>query len=136
MKRTLFSIAAAIGFAIAPASALFAQSSGTVYNIPFAFNAEGQQLQAGKYVVSSNQQAGSLSGRNGGVMFISRKDLESKPTQAHLTFVKYGETYVLREVWNADGIGSKINPTSREREMMRAEQAKNAPQTVQLVATR
>jgi hypothetical protein len=133
MKRSLITIAAGLGLSLF-SPALFAAAS--TYNVPFAFNASGVQLAAGKYTVSTNQQSGNLSGHNGGVMFLNVPDLESKPGPAHLTFYKQGGTYFLREVWQVNGIGSRIRPGSREREMTKNQQAQNNATKVVLVATR
>jgi hypothetical protein len=133
MKRSLMSIAAAVGFAIAQPTLLPAQSAGLVYNVPFAFSASGVKLAAGTYVASTNQQSGVLRGHGGGFMYVVMPDLTAKPSPAHLTFYKYGESYVLREVWQSDGTGRKIRVTSREQEILKAAER---PAKIELVASR
>lgn len=137
MKRTLISIAAALGFSIVTSAVLLAQSVTAVYHVPFSFNAAGVQLPAGKYTVqATGPQASLLSGYGGGFRFITSPNLSGKPSPAHLTFYKHGNAYFLREVWQQNGTGTKIRVSEQEREMMRAELvAKNAATPVLIAAT-
>lgn len=138
MKRTLISAVAALGFSIIPSTALLAQSLETGYQIPFSFNAEGVQLPAGRYTLSNTgQQVSTLAGHRGSIMFLRVPGLTGKPGLAHLTFLRQGNDYVLREVWQSDGIGTRINVTDRERRIIKAqEEAKSAPPEFVLEATR
>lgn len=136
MKRTLITLAAALGLAIVPSTSVFAQQLVALYNVPFAFNAAGVQLPSGRYIVSNTGlDASTLAGPHGSIMFSHRAGLSSKPAAGHLMFKKYGDAYFLREVWQDNGTGSKIRTSSQEKEIIRAQQlAKNSSSAV-LVAT-
>lgn len=137
MKRTLISIAAALGFSIIPSTALLAQSAQGVYNISFSFNAAGVQLPSGRYTISNSGLIGdelmTLGGYGGSVIFMRRSELRGKRGPAHLTFSKYGDSYFLREVWQDDGVGTKIKVNKQE---IREEEAKNTAQTALVAAMR
>jgi hypothetical protein len=137
MKRTLTSIAAAIGFLLVP-FVMRAQTERALYQVPFSFNAEGVELSSGKYILSSRGlQTGMLRGENGkGVLFIISGTLSGKDGPAHLTFNKYGDKYFLRQVWDGN-TGSQIPISVEEREILRTQQeAKTAPANVSIVAQR
>jgi hypothetical protein len=132
MKRTLTSIAAAIGSLLVPFGVMRAQTERAVYQVPFSFNAEGVELSSGKYILSSRgPQTGMLRGDHGrGILFITTGTLTDSP--AHLTFNKYGDRYFLRQV-----SGSPIPVSIEEREILRSQQeAKTVPDKVSVVAQR
>jgi hypothetical protein len=138
MKRTLTSIAAAIGSLLVPFGIMRAQTERAVYQIPFSFNAEGVELSSGKYILSSRgPQTGMLRGENGkGVLFITSGMLTNKNRSAHLTFNKYGDRYFLRQVWD-ENTGSPIPISVEEREILRTQQeAKTVPEKVTVAAKR
>lgn len=131
MKRTLITIAAAIGMS----TALFAESAPAIYEIPFSFNAAGVELPAGRYVVSQNGvHSSTLAGHGGGMIFIRNSGLTGGKEKAHMIFSKRGNAYLLREVWQDNGTGTKITVTNQERQIQEAKEA-NQASTV-LVAAR
>jgi hypothetical protein len=140
MKRTLTSIAAAIGSLLVPFGIMRAQTERAVYQIPFSFNAQGVELSSGKYILSSTTgtQTGVLRGADGkGVFFIITGHLSGKDGPGHLTFNKYGDKYFLRQVWENGKSGSPIPTSIEERELLRHQQeAKNVPEKVSIVAQR
>jgi hypothetical protein len=139
MKRTLTSIAAAIGSLLVPFGIMRAQTERAVYQVPFSFNAEGVELSSGKYILSASTgtQTGMLRGENGkGVLFITSGTLTNKNRSAHLTFNKYGDRYFLRQVWD-ENTGSPIPISVEEREILRNQQeAKTVPEKVTIAAKR
>ena len=139
MKRTLTSIAAAIGSLLVPFGILRAQTERAVYQVPFSFNAEGVELSSGKYILSSSTgtQTGMLHGADGkGVLFIISRTLSGKDGPGHLTFNKYGDKYFLRQVWDGN-TGSPIPISVEEREILRNQQeAKTVPEKVTIAAKR
>jgi hypothetical protein len=120
MKRILMSTATALGCMLFAHTAS-AQTSDTVYDVPFSFNAAGVQLPAGTYRVSHATPRGVamlLRGQEGGIaLLIGAKVTPSGP--GHLTFNKYGDKYFLEEVAVENGRTSNIRLSSQEREMKR-----------------
>lgn len=141
MKRTLTSIAAALACSMVPTTALLAQSTVSVFDIPFSFNAAGVQMQAGTYKVSENSvSSGIIRGDNGAISFLRKSGSNGASSAPHLTFHKYGNQYFLRQVWDKDGNGNPVAISKQEREIVRAQKAeqtaKSAPADVVLAATR
>jgi hypothetical protein len=70
-----------------------------------------------------------------GAAFSVTNRLESRgESQAKLVFHKYGDTYILRQVWMGDGTGRELPRTRLERELMERKVA-GAPERV-IVAAR
>jgi hypothetical protein len=141
MKRTLTSIAAAVACCLVSTTALLAQSTVSVYDVPFSFNASGVQMPAGTYKVSENSiSSGIIRGDNGAISFLRKSGSNGASTVAHLTFHRYGNQYFLRQVWDNKGNGNPVAISKQEREIVRAQNAeqsaKNAPADVVLTATR
>jgi hypothetical protein len=136
MKRTLISLATAIGISMVPA-AMLAQSAAAEYNIPFSFNAAGIELPAGRYTVSNTGvQFATLFGHGGGMNFILKPGKSDSAT-SHLTFYRYGNAYFLHQVTEANGTTASIKTSSAEKEIRsRWEQAQNKRAEVLLTATR
>ena len=88
--------------------------------IPFGFNVGGKALPPGTYLASS--------GVNGSLLVRSRSDgafagitrLSGKNTTPKFVFHRYGELYVLRQVWMAGAAAFEIPQTRPEREAIRA----------------
>jgi hypothetical protein len=136
MKRTLITIAAAIGFSIVPPTTLFAQSAEASYNVPFSFNAAGVQLPSGRYIVSNTgPQVSKISGFGGSILYISVPELSSKPSTAHLMFCKVGGTYFLQEVWQSNGTGTRIKVRKQEQEIVQSGQREKRTSTTVLLAS-
>ena len=138
MKRTLMSVAAAIGSLIVPFTTVHAQMLIPVYQVPFAFNAEGVELAPGKYTVArTGFNSATLKGDHkvgAGVMFITGQHSD-KAGPSRLTFYRYGNRYFLRQVCDENGTVSKIPVSAQEREILQNQDtAKAAPAAVTIIA--
>jgi hypothetical protein len=85
--------------AVLAASAAPGQAADLKARVPFAFSVNGQELAAGTYDVSTSQSIVSVHGLTGGAI-VQTNHLESATSTApKLVFHRYGDTYVLRQVW-------------------------------------
>src|ERR1700761_222356 len=126
MKNTFLTLAIAAGAMAVPVAHMNAQAMDDLYQIPFAFNAEGHEFAAGEYIVPNTGGAfrsfHSVAGES--VQFLAGS-LSATPRRAHLTFDKIGNQYFLRQVWNEDGLGSRVPMGAQEKEILaHQEQAK------------
>ena len=123
MKLTLSTLIMAFGSAFISAAGLQAQTFNMKANIPFTFQAAGAAHASGEYFVehASNSAALTLrnvSSRNTELLGLAGFTEQNKGT-ARLTFHRYGNTYFLAEVWNAEQTGTKLPVSSREKEIRR-----------------
>jgi hypothetical protein len=80
---------------------LSAQDVREVADVPFTFQAGQQTFSAGKYEVSERNTTGlfQLAGAKGKSIFVSAPlPRTTDPQKPHLTFVRYGDEYVLSEI--------------------------------------
>lgn len=137
MKR-LATFAAVIASGLAPLSAVRAQAAEpTNYKIPFSFNANGVQLESGRYAVTPERNGvSSISGYGGGIYIMNAPQMEGQK-RARLVFHKMGNAYFLAELWNENGTGRKVPMSKREQEMARSEaQARSKTADIVLLAQR
>ena len=87
-------------------------------NVPFSFTVNKKVLPPGKYDVS-NSAAHSLliRGFGAGALILSQRTESATSTSPKLVFHRYGDEYILREVWMGGGSGHKLPETRREREL-------------------
>ena len=119
MKNQLRTLMLSLGLAAAmiiPAAQ--AQTAGDIVaDVPFAFQAHGQSLEPGTYVIHNMGISG--------VMRVYRKDdpksgtlirvfsaVNTKNQPPSLVFARYGDTHFLRKVWTGDTLGYET-PTSK-----------------------
>ena len=110
----------ALFFALAATS--YAQSARrTVILIPFDFVAGEKTLPAGVYRVEPVKRDSytaweiqSTAGRAGAVVMTSAASAKAAQDAPRLVFQKYGETYILAQVWPAaDGAGRAVAQSRR-----------------------
>jgi hypothetical protein len=87
-------------------------------NVPFSFTVNKKVLPPGTYTVSSSA-AHSLVFRGGsaGAITLGQHAESSTLTSPKLVFHRYGDTYILREVWMGRASGYQLPETAREREL-------------------
>ena len=87
-------------------------------NVPFSFTVNKKVLPPGKYDVS-NSAAHSLliRGFGAGAVIMSQRTESATSTSPKLVFHRYGDEYILREVWMGGGSGHTLPETRREREL-------------------
>ena len=87
-------------------------------SVPFSFTVNKRVLPPGTYNVSSGAAHSLLiSGFGGGAFASGQRAESSKSTSPKLVFHRYGDEYILREVWMSGASGYELPPTAREREL-------------------
>ena len=144
MKKQLVKIAAltlfVTTFAVASARAQNPATNLRV-TIPFDFVIGGEKLPAGDYVVRTEDSRTTMKiqllGQSTGAYFLIHPvqglDIQN---QSKLVFHKYGDEYLLSQVWTAGRAGGdELNRTSRERALQREIAKRSAkPETVAISA--
>jgi hypothetical protein len=87
-------------------------------NVPFSFTVSKKVLPPGTYNVSNNG-AGTLviTGFGAGAIVLGQRTESATSTSPKLVFHRYGDEYILREVWMGSASGHKLPETRREREL-------------------
>lgn len=117
-KRLLsFIVAAAIVFVVAP---LYVPASAAEVNcrIPFSFTVNGKTLPAGTYTIGNSNGALLVQGKQNGAFVLSTGTSRAADRSGHgsVVFSRSGARYELIEVWNSDGSGREVRPSSRSKE--------------------
>ena len=86
-------------------------------NVPFSFAVAKKVLPPGEYTVSNNDHTLLIRGFGAGAVTLSNKTESATATSPKLVFHRYGDEYILREVWMGSGSGHKLPETRREREL-------------------
>jgi hypothetical protein len=104
------SLVAALAFVSAPAGAADVKA-----RIPFSFEVNGKTLAAGAYQFTTNQSMLLVRGFSAGA-FVQTNRLESREgSEPKAVFHKYGDRYILSEVWLGSGAGRTL-PEGRRSE--------------------
>ena len=86
-------------------------------NVPFSFTVDKKVLPAGTYnLTSSAAHSLLISGFGAGAVTMGQR-AESKSGSPRLVFHRYGNDYILREVWMSGASGYQLRETAREREL-------------------
>jgi hypothetical protein len=100
-----------------------AQSSLSLHaNIPFNFVAGSTTLNAGEYIVDQ-RKAGLIDmkaedGKSSAFLLTATVGCTGNQTASRLVFHRYGNTYLLSQVWTeGNECGRQVPVTSREREL-------------------
>jgi len=119
MKECKVLLAVVIG--LMTTSSAVAQQATVVANVPFDFSVHDATLPAGQYKISeTGDHLLSINSVNGKHLFttINSVDSATPKTQSELVFRRYGDQYVLSEIWiAATEIGDSLPPTNRERHL-------------------
>jgi hypothetical protein len=87
-------------------------------NVPFAFTVAKKVLPPGTYDVTSGAAHSLiLRGFGSGAIVLGQRAESAKATSPKLVFHRYGDEYILREVWMGFGSGYQLPKTAREREL-------------------
>jgi hypothetical protein len=86
-------------------------------NVPFSFTVDKKVLPAGKYNVTSSAAHTLLITSFGGGAVTMGQRSESTSGSPRLVFHRYGNDYILREVWMGGASGYQLRETAREREL-------------------
>jgi hypothetical protein len=116
--KTLFAVAL---IAMFTAAASPGQASQVKCDVPFSFSVNSATtLPPGVYTLSTTDALGTVlvRGASGRAFSITNR-LESRQQEdAKLVFHKYGDRYILRQVWLGGGTGRALPRTRLERELM------------------
>jgi hypothetical protein len=113
MKLRVLASASLLGFLLMPVA--HAQLlSGLTAKIPFEFRIGDKTHAAGEYIVVQNKVGAqvlairNMDRKSGATMFIANPVLTRSTAISHtgkLVFHRYGPTYFLSQVWEANGVG-------------------------------
>jgi hypothetical protein len=122
MKRTTLVALTTLVLALV-VNVAFAQSKRKA-NVPFAFAVDQSSMEAGQYSITE------VSDRvlqirndttNATVTVIALHEESLKPQNARLVFHKYGDRYILAEVWGSTGDSGIEIPAGKLEQELRAE---------------
>ena len=125
MKRHALATAAFLGLLLMPALVpLYAQS--LKFEVPFDFVAAQGTMPAGEYRVSPNEPAQgvvrliSSKGSSAAICLTHAIQSNRPSTTAKLVFNRYGDQYLLSQVWSqGTDVGHVLRPSKAEREIAR-----------------
>lgn len=120
-KRNVKTLWAAALIALFTAAASPSQAGQITCKVPFSFTVNSAKaLPPGAYTLTATGPLGTVLVRGAGVgAFSVTNRLESRTEdEAKLVFHKYGDTYILRQVWMGGGSGRDLPRTQLERELM------------------
>lgn len=96
------------------------QAADVTAKVPFSFSVNKKVLPPGTYSVSTGTAgAGTLivNSFGGGAITLSTRLESREATSPKLVFHRYGDEYILREVWMGAGSGHALPQSPREREL-------------------
>jgi hypothetical protein len=100
--------------------ALPTEAAEITFKVPFEFMVNGAALPRGDYAAYTAHSALFVQGLNQGAIVLTI-GLESKTDgDAKLVFDKYGDQYVLRQVWMGGGSGRQLPKPRLDRELAEA----------------
>jgi hypothetical protein len=125
MKNVLTNLMTSAVLLFTIGSGLQAQNTGMHAAIPFAWQLNGQQMNAGDYAIGQTASTRvirieSRTNRKGSFL-VATPASDSNPT-ARLVFHHYGNQYFLAEVVTPGGTTSKLSVSRAEKEAMLSEQ--------------
>src|SRR5262249_8841267 len=86
-------------------------------NVPFSFSVGKATLPAGHYAVSTTGTGALIfRGVQTGPISLTNRLESRKQTDAKMVFYRYGDRYVLREVWTGGGAGRELLQPRQESE--------------------
>jgi hypothetical protein len=85
-------------------------------NVPFSFTVGKTVLAPGAYAVSNNNTSLMIRGFGSGAFILGQRTESANSTSPKLVFNRYGDEYILREVWMGS-TGHLLPQTKREREL-------------------
>jgi hypothetical protein len=125
MTKQLLKSLVAVGIvAVVAAASVPVEAAEVSCRIPFSFTVNGKTLPEGNYSVSTSTATGTLFIRGYGTgAFVMTNRVDSRqPSEAKLVFHKYGDQYILRQVWMGGNTARELPQPPVERSL-----AKGAP---------
>ena len=90
--------------------------------VPFRFMVNGTTLPEGSYNVSTSGGTLFVRGYSAGAFVLSNGIASNNPSPAKLVFHKYGDQYILRQVWMGGSSGRELPAPRLERSLAKAAQ--------------
>jgi hypothetical protein len=121
MTKYIFkSLGAASVLALLTVAATPSQAADISADVPFSFTVNGATLPPGTYSISTTGALGSVlvRGGTGSAFALSNRMDTNGNDDCKLVFHKYGDTYVLRQIWLGGGAGRELPRPRIERELM------------------
>jgi hypothetical protein len=111
-----------MGLSVASVRPVAAASDELRCQIPFRFTVNKATLPPGTYRVDVDNEAGMVELRDMGhsAFALGTPFAESRVSDTKLVFHRYGDEYVLREVWTGTGTGRELPESRREKELSAA----------------
>ena len=118
-KRPLKAFCAAGLITVFAAVASPAHAADVECTVPFSFSVNGKTMPPGTYAVSTGIVQGTVlvRGFGRGAVSITTGLQSASDTDPKLVFHKYGDEYVLRQVWLGGGDGRMLPESRLEREL-------------------
>lgn len=91
--------------------------------VPFRFAVNGKTLPEGTYQISTNDGKLFVRGYAAGAFVLTNGVASNEPSPARLVFHKYGDQYILRQVWMGGGSGRELPQPRLERSLATGAQA-------------
>jgi hypothetical protein len=121
MRNRIKTLWAASLIALFTASASPTQASQVQCQVPFSFSVNSATtLPPGVYTLATTDALGTVlvRGASGRAFSITNRLESRQQRDAKLVFHKYGDNYILRQVWLGNGDGRELPRTRLERELM------------------
>lgn len=99
-------------------------------DVPFSFTVNSKTLPPGMYSFSTSVVSGAVlvRGPGRGVFSVTSALQSARPTDARIVLHKYGEHYILRQVWMGGSSGRELPESRLERELKESKLAGNLEQ--------
>ena len=129
MKNFLTNLMTTAALLCTLGGALDAQSYQVTAKVPFEWQANGHQFNAGNYLISKEQSSPVIAIRDmtaGKGAFLMTGEASGKNSSPRLVFHRYGDQYFLAEVWTPGAIGRQLRISSAEKETIASEKPRKA----------
>ena len=121
MKVTILrlSVIAALALAFAVSAEAQTALNFKTFAVPFSFKVGNQELPAGEYKITAENQIIRVQRTNGKENAVTltqrtRGTNHNSESDAKLTFRRYGDQYYLSQVWLPDSLGRELKKPRRE----------------------
>lgn len=119
-KQLSGSIGAALLVAVLMVLSVPGQAADMRCDVPFSFQMNDATLPPGVYTVATEQSKLSIRGATRGAFSLANRKESDGYTSPKLIFHRYGDEYILREVWTGGSTGRVLSPSRRERQLAEA----------------
>ena len=99
MTKRMFTLVAASLVAAFALASVPADAADVKARIPFDFKVNGKTLTEGNYTFSTNQSVLMVRGYSDGALVLTNRLEAGKNGEPKAVFHKYGNTYILAEIW-------------------------------------